>query len=290
MKGLESDNQKLQQVLETERGVLREVMATARKAVGEMNRQNENLKQRVAELEAASGSGGGMADAIFNKDLEIQRLQIKLHETELELRKSKRGSAAPAQEDYSGAGLLVTRIQRECGLRMLNSMLKSGRRRRLAVGLFVWRVVTLGKLVSQPRGMTAVGQLVDSVPCTVTTKWTSTDNMPNFDHAEGTVDAVRTIGATTFKLTSATPSIPAMATKVSVLFEIADRQAQVAKVAVLSNKSPPRSRHRQAEASPRSPRGKINPRQREIVLPKSRRDYSDHLNYSPREQEGAGRF
>ena len=33
----------VRQVLETERGVLREVMATARKAVGEMNRQNEVL-------------------------------------------------------------------------------------------------------------------------------------------------------------------------------------------------------------------------------------------------------
>merc|ERR1712010_407983 len=132
-----------------------------------MNRQNENLKQRVAELEAASGSGGGMADAIFNKDLEIQRLQIKLHESELELRKAKRGAdhGSSQEHDYSGAGILVTRIQRECGLRMLNSMLKSSRRRRFACGFAVWSVVTKGKLLSKPRGMTASGHLVDAVPC-----------------------------------------------------------------------------------------------------------------------------
>jgi len=285
---LEADNQKLQSVLETERGVLREVMATARKAVGEMNRQNEILKKRVAELEASGGSSGGAgnADAIFNKDLEIQRLQIKLHESELELRKAKRGAdhGSSQEHDYSGAGILVTRIQRECGLRMLNSMLKSSRRRRFACGFAVWSVVTKGKLLSKPRGMTASGHLVDAVPCTITTKWTTADNCPNFDHAEGTVDAHRAIGSTTFNMSSATPAIPAMATKVSVLFEIADAAKQVAKVAVLSNKSPPRSRHRAVEASPRSPRGKINPRQRDIVLPKSRHSYSDHLNYSPRER------
>merc|ERR1711998_753680 len=83
---IDQDNAKLQQVLETERGVLREVMATARKAVGEMNRQNEILKKRVAELEASQGSVGATMghDEIFQKDLEIQRLQIKAHEQELE--------------------------------------------------------------------------------------------------------------------------------------------------------------------------------------------------------------
>ena len=78
-----------------------------------------------------------------------------------------------------------------------------------------------GKLVSQPRGMTASGHLIDSVPCTVTTKWTSTDNSPNFDHAEygiiplgahltntlcgrGTVDAHRSPGLTTFNISKVT--------------------------------------------------------------------------------------
>merc|ERR1712072_265454 len=91
---LEADNQKLQSVLETERGVLREVMATARKAVGEMNRQNEILKKRVTELESTQGSGPTVRatanhDEVFQKDLEIQRLQIKVHEQELEIRKLK---------------------------------------------------------------------------------------------------------------------------------------------------------------------------------------------------------
>merc|ERR1711988_740598 len=115
---IDQDNAKLQRVLEPERGVLREVMATARKAVGEMNRQNEILKKRVAELEASQGSSTTVTvnhDDVFQKDLEIQRLQIKVHEQELELRKAKRGEGAgPGPEDYSGAGLLVTRIQRGC--------------------------------------------------------------------------------------------------------------------------------------------------------------------------------
>merc|ERR1711988_69039 len=285
---IDQDNAKLQQVLETERGVLREVMATARKAVGEMNRQNEILKKRVAELEASQGSSVGATvghDEIFQKDLEIQRLQIKVHEQELELRKAKRGEGAgPGPEDYSGAGLLVTRIQRECGLRMLNSMLKGVRRRRAAVGFSVWCVVTKANLITQPRGMTLTGALVDSVPCTITTKWT-TDNIPNFDHAEGTVDACRSIGCTTFKFdNNVTPSIPSMAEKVSVLFEIADSARPVAKKQTLTNRSPPRSRHRTIDVSPRSPRGRTNPRYRDIQMPKNRSSYAENLNLSPRER------
>lgn len=220
-------------MLETERGVLREVMATARKAVGEMNRQNEILKKRVAELEASQGSSVGATvghDEIFQKDLEIQRLQIKVHEQELELRKAK------------------------------------------------------ANLITQPRGMTLTGALVDSVPCTITTKWT-TDNIPNFDHAEGTVDACRSIGCTTFKFdNNVTPSIPSMAEKVSVLFEIADSARPVAKKQTLTNRSPPRSRHRTIDVSPRSPRGRTNPRYRDIQMPKNRSSYAENLNLSPRER------
>ena len=82
---------------------------------------------------------------------------------ELELRKAKRGGEGPAAEDYSGAGILVTRIQRECGLRMLNSQLKSTNRRRCAVGFAIWCVVTKGKLMSCPRGMSGAGALIDTV-------------------------------------------------------------------------------------------------------------------------------
>jgi len=288
---IDQDNAKLQQVLETERGVLREVMATARKAVGEMNRQNEILKKRVAELEANQGSSVSVTvnhDEIFQKDLEIQRLQIKVHEMELELRKAKRGGeGGPAAEDYSGAGILVTRIQRECGLRMLNSQLKSTNRRRCSVGFAIWCVVTKGQLMSQPRGMSSGGgALIDMVPCSITTKW-SMNGHPNFDHAEGHVDAHRTVGLTTFKISSSTPPLPSMAQQVSVLFEIAEAAKPVAKKQMLKNKSPPRSRHRQVDVSPRSPRGRTNPQHRKIEMPRSRHEYSTDVAYSPREQHAA---
>jgi len=286
---IDQDNSKLQQVLETERGVLREVMATARKAVGEMNRQNEILKKRVAELEANQGSSVSVTvnhDEIFQKDLEIQRLQIKVHEMELELRKAKRGGEGPAAEDYSGAGILVTRIQRECGLRMLNSQLKSTNRRRCAVGFAIWRVVTKGQLMSCPRGMSGAGALVDTIPCEITTKW-SVNGHPNFDHGSGTVDAHRTVGLTSFKINSSTCEVPSMAEKVSVLFEIAEAAKPVAKKQMLKNKSPPRSRHRQVEAAPRSPRGRSNPTYRKIEMPRARHEYSTEQAYSPREQNGS---
>ena len=82
---------------------------------------------------------------------------------ELELRKAKRGGDGPAAEDYSGAGILVTRIQRECGLRMLNSQLKSTNRKRAAVGFGIWCVVTKGQLMSCPRGNSSGGSLIETV-------------------------------------------------------------------------------------------------------------------------------
>jgi hypothetical protein len=204
---------------------------------------------------------------------------------ELELRKAKRGGASgPSADDYSGAGILVTRIQRECGLRMLNGQLKSTMRRRCAVGFAIWAVVTKGKLMSQPRGMSPAGVLVDQVPCSITTKWTVQGN-PNFDHAEGMVDAHRTVGLTTFQVNSFTPQIPSMAEKVSVLVEISEAAKPVAKKQMLVNKSPPRSRHRQMDSSPRSPRGRSGPRYREIEMPRGKTDYSDRHAYSPREKE-----
>eukprot|EP00658_Telonema_sp_P-2_P031542 TRINITY_DN23580_c0_g1_i1.p1 TRINITY_DN23580_c0_g1~~TRINITY_DN23580_c0_g1_i1.p1 ORF type:complete len:313 (-),score=73.24 TRINITY_DN23580_c0_g1_i1:473-1411(-) len=291
---LQSDNKKLQNVLETERGVLREVMATARKAVSEMNRQNESLKARIAELEAQLANGHSSShtssshnDALFEKDIEIQRLQTKIHEYELDLRKYRRGVSE--DNDYSGAAVLVTRIQRECGLRLLNTLLKQARRRRISIGFNIWTVVSKGKLLSQPRGLGPDGSLVDSVPCTITTKWTTSDNSPNFDHSEGSVDACRSMGSTTFKINANTPIIPSLATKVSVLFEIAESAKKVAKSMTLTNRSPPRSRHRVSDASPRSPRGKMQPKQRDIVLPKPRHEYSDHLNFSPREHSPPSR-
>jgi hypothetical protein len=287
---IDQDNAKLQQVLETERGVLREVMATARKAVGEMNRQNEILKKRVAELEANQGSSVSVTvnhDEIFQKDLEIQRLQIKVHEMELELRKAKRGGDGPAAEDYSGAGILVTRIQRECGLRMLNSQLKSTNRKRAAVGFGIWCVVTKGQLMSCPRGNSSGGSLIETIPCEVTTKW-SVNGHPNFDHGSGTVDAHRTVGLTSFKISSSTCEVPSMAEKVSVLFEIAEAAKPVARKQMMTNKSPPRSRHRQVDVNqPRSPRGRTNPNYRKIEMPRARHEYSTEQAYSPREQNGS---
>jgi len=282
---IDQDNSKLQQVLETERGVLREVMATARKAVAEMHRQNEILKKRVAELETHQGSSVSVTvnhDEIFQKDLEIQRLQLKVHEMELDLRKAKRGDGGPASDDFSGAGILVTRIQRECGLRMLNTTLKATNRRRASVGFAIWCVVTKGSLLSMPRGLSPNGALVDSVPCSITTKW-SVEGHSNFDHAEGTVDAHRSIGVTQFKMTGATPQLPSMAEKVSVLFEITEAAKPVAKKQMLTNKSPPRSRHRTMDASPRSPRGRTNPKYREIEMPRARHEYSERHAFSPRE-------